>query len=148
MNPTRWALLPTVLLGSILAGIPSSPEVAAEDSYVPRHGDAIVLFDAGNRDYFDSFLEAKGLNSYPDHVFTLENGVIHVSGTEMGYLITKQEYADYYLHAEFKWGKPRTCLVKARPATAASSITFRVRTKSGLGRLNTRIAKGRPAIST
>jgi Domain of Unknown Function (DUF1080) len=45
------------------------------------------------------------LNSDPDHVFQVENGVIHISGKEMGYIITKQPYHDFYLRAEFKWGE-------------------------------------------
>jgi hypothetical protein len=82
------------------------PGLAGQDnSYVPPHSKAIVLFDSGARDTFDSFLKTQGLNSDPEHVFTFENGLIHVSGTEFGYLITKQEYADYYLRAEFKWGE-------------------------------------------
>lgn len=82
------------------------PALAGQDnSYVPPHGKAVVLFDGSARDTFDSFLKAQGLNNDPEHVFTFEKGVIHVSGTEFGYLITKQEYANYYLRAEFKWGE-------------------------------------------
>ncbi|MGA9565534.1 MAG: family 16 glycoside hydrolase, partial [Candidatus Korobacteraceae bacterium] len=108
MNPTRRAIMMmlALLLAAVLAGFSLLPAVAGEDnSYVPAHGKAVVLFDASHRDQFDSFLKTNGLNSDPDHVFTFENGVIHVSGTEMGYLITKKEFADYYLRAEFKWGE-------------------------------------------
>ncbi len=106
MNPSRQALVLAVLAGAILAGMSSLPAVAEDgNSYVPAHGNAIVLFDGSAPDTFDSFLKTQGLNHDPDHVFTFENGVIHVSGTEMGYLITKQDYADYYLRAEFKWGE-------------------------------------------
>jgi hypothetical protein len=72
---------------------------------IPPHKAAIVLFDGSNLNNFDTFLKSKGLNSDPDHVFQIENGVIHVSGKEMGYIITKQPYHDYYLRAEFKWGE-------------------------------------------
>jgi Domain of Unknown Function (DUF1080) len=78
---------------------------AGDGAYVPKHGKAITLFNGKAPGSFDSFLKTQGLNSDPDHVFTFENGVIHISGTEMGYLITKQEYGDYYLRAEFKWGE-------------------------------------------
>ena len=66
---------------------------------------AIVLFDGKDLSQFDTFLPSSGLNSDPNHVFTVENGVVHVSGTEFGYFITKQEYKNYYLRAEFKWGE-------------------------------------------
>jgi Domain of Unknown Function (DUF1080) len=72
---------------------------------IPPHKPAIVLFDGSNLDSFDTFLKTKGLNSDPDHVFKLENGTIHISGKEMGYLITRQSYHDFYLRAEFKWGE-------------------------------------------
>jgi len=72
---------------------------------IPAHGPAIVLFDGHDLNGFDVFLKSKGLNNDPEHIFQVENGVIHVSGTEMGYIITKQEYQNYYLKAEFKWGE-------------------------------------------
>lgn len=72
---------------------------------IPPHKAAVVLFDGSNLNDFDSFLRGKGLNSDPDHVFRLENGVIHVSGKEFGYLITKNSYHNFYLRAEFKWGE-------------------------------------------
>lgn len=72
---------------------------------IPPHKAAIVLFDGSNLNNFDTFLKSKGLNSDPDHVFQVEHGVLHVSGKEMGYIITKQPYHDFYLRAEFKWGE-------------------------------------------
>ena len=72
---------------------------------IPAHGPAIVLFNGHDLSGFDTFLKSKGLNNDPDHVFKIENGVIHVSGTEMGYIITKQDFQNYYLKAEFKWGE-------------------------------------------
>jgi hypothetical protein len=77
----------------------------ATSQEIPPHKAGIVLFDGSNLNQFDTFLKSKGLNSDPDHVFRVENGVIHVSGKEMGYIITKQPYHDFYLRAEFKWGE-------------------------------------------
>lgn len=78
---------------------------AATSSDIPPHGKAIVLFDGRDLRNFDTFLKTRELNSDPDHVFRVEKGVIHVSGKELGYIITKKEFADYYLRAEFKWGE-------------------------------------------
>lgn len=46
---------------------------------------------------------------YPDPkgVFKVEDGVIHISGEEFGCLTTKQEYGDYRLRLEVKWGKKK-----------------------------------------
>src|ERR1700687_1830419 len=72
---------------------------------IPAHKSAIVLFDGSDLKSFDTFLTSTGLNSDPEHVFQVENGVIHVSGKEMGYIITKKTYQNFYLRAEFKWGE-------------------------------------------
>src|SRR5258707_4574787 len=72
---------------------------------IPAHQSAIVLFDGSDLKNFDTFLTSTGLNSDPEHVFQVENGVIHVSGKEMGYIITKKTYQNFYLRAEFKWGE-------------------------------------------
>lgn len=68
------------------------------------HTKPIVLFDGSSLQSFDTFLKTKGLNSDPDHVFQVENGLIHVSGKEMGYIITRQPFHNFYLRADFKWG--------------------------------------------
>src|ERR1700728_4555319 len=72
---------------------------------IPPHQAAVVLFNGKDLSNFDTFLKTKGLNSDPDHVFQVENGVVHVSGKEMGYIITKDSYHDFCLKAEFKWGE-------------------------------------------
>ena len=72
---------------------------------IPAHKSAIVLFDGSDLKNFDTFLTGTGLNNDPEHVFQVENGVIHVSGKEFGYLITKKTYQNFYLRAEFKWGQ-------------------------------------------
>ncbi len=72
---------------------------------IPAHKSAIVLFDGSDLKNFDTFLTSKGLNSDPEHVFQVEGGVIHVSGKEFGYIITKKTYQNFYLRAEFKWGE-------------------------------------------
>jgi hypothetical protein len=77
----------------------------ATSSDIPPHRKAVALFNGRNLGNFDTFLPVQGLNSDPDHVFRTENHVIHVSGKEFGYIITKQEFADYYLRTEFKWGE-------------------------------------------
>ncbi|MBI3415020.1 MAG: DUF1080 domain-containing protein [Verrucomicrobia bacterium] len=41
----------------------------------------------------------------PRRVFTVTNGMIHVSGDGLGYLSTEREYQNYRLSVEFKWGE-------------------------------------------
>ncbi len=90
--------------GLLLAALACAPHGWAGTKGIPKHGPAIVLFDGKDLSGFDTFLPGTGLNSDPNHVFTVENGMVHVSGTEMGYFITRQDYRNFYLRAEFKWG--------------------------------------------
>lgn len=92
-------------LALALAGALYAGTAVAETKGIPPHGPAVVLFGGSDLSNFDTFLKSTGLNSDPNKVFVVENGVIHVSGQEMGYIITKQEYKNYYLSAEFKWGE-------------------------------------------
>ncbi len=89
----------------LLAGLAGAAFAWAQAKDIPKHGPAVVLFDGKDLSQFDTFLTSTGLNSDPGHVFQVENGIIHVSGKEMGYIVTKQEYKNYYLRAEFKWGE-------------------------------------------
>lgn len=97
---TLKSLLPCSILSLIALG---SGLALATD--IPPHQTPIVLFNGNDLSHFDTFLKTQGLNSDPEHVFKVENGVIHVSGTEMGYIITKQSFQHFYLKAEFKWGE-------------------------------------------
>jgi hypothetical protein len=41
----------------------------------------------------------------PRKVFSVHDGMIHVSGDGFGYLATADEWRDYHLTVEYKWGK-------------------------------------------
>ena len=40
----------------------------------------------------------------PRKVFTVEDGMLHISGDGMGYVCTKGRYKDYHLVVEYRWG--------------------------------------------
>ena len=77
----------------------------APASAIPAHGPAVVLFNGSDLGQFETFIRGRGLNSDPEHVFRVEDGAVHVSGHEMGYIITRQSFHRFYLRAEFKWGE-------------------------------------------
>ena len=72
---------------------------------IPPTGKRIWLFDGKSLERFDTFVRDRGFNNDPDGVFRVHDGMVHVSGTPYGYFITKKDYGDYYLRAEFKWGE-------------------------------------------
>ncbi|WP_188669411.1 3-keto-disaccharide hydrolase [Maribacter cobaltidurans] len=58
-------------------------------------------------DSWYKFIESKGKNNDPDNIFTLKDGILHVTGQEMGYIMTNKVYKNYHFSVEFKWGEKR-----------------------------------------
>jgi len=107
VQPRRQAVLLSSLFVAALF-YPACAQIVAQDNPtvpVPPHKAAIVLFNGADLSQFDTFIRGRGLNSDPKHVFKVEDGLIHVSGREMGYIVTKRPFHRFYLRAEFKWGE-------------------------------------------
>jgi hypothetical protein len=64
----------------------------------------VQLFNGKNLQGWYAFIEKRGRENDVKQVFTVQDGLIHVSGEEYGSLITQQEYDNYQLTVEFKWG--------------------------------------------
>jgi hypothetical protein len=86
------------------AMILAAAATAQQPKGVPSHGKLKPLFNGKNFAGFDTLLKDHGLNSDPDKVFQVQDGMLHISGEEFGGLVTRKEYQNYYLRAEFKWG--------------------------------------------
>jgi hypothetical protein len=67
----------------------------------------ISLFNSENLEGWYTYLEKHGKNNDPDKVFSVHNGVLHISGKEFGYLCTSKSYSDFRLTVEFKWGEAK-----------------------------------------
>lgn len=65
------------------------------------------LFNGKNLDGWYSFLPSKGKNNDVDKVFTVEDGLLHISGKEFGYICTDWAYKNFMLEVEFKWGEKK-----------------------------------------
>lgn len=62
------------------------------------------LFNGKDLKGWYSFLQSKGKNNDPESVFSVKNGLLHITGKEFGYLCTEKKYKNFHLVAEFKWG--------------------------------------------
>ncbi len=71
----------------------------------PRLGRKRQLFNGKNLDGFYTYLREQGRDRDPNQVFRVDKGAVHVSGTEYGYFATRDEFDNYYLRVEFKWGE-------------------------------------------
>jgi hypothetical protein len=96
-----------VLFGCLLPALTglTTPALAQKAKDIPPHGKLVSLFNGKDLTGFDTLLQSKGWNHDPDKIFTVENGIIHVSGNDFGGIVTQKEYENYYLRAEFKWGE-------------------------------------------
>jgi hypothetical protein len=65
---------------------------------------AIQLFNGRDLSGWYTFLKDKGRNVDPKQVFTVGDGMIRISGEEMGCITTEKEFENYHLVVEFKWG--------------------------------------------
>lgn len=68
---------------------------------------SVSLFNGKNLDGWYKFVKGRGTGIDPKNVFTVQNGLIQISGEEYGCITTNEEYSNYKLTVEFKWG-PRT----------------------------------------
>ncbi|HXL55390.1 MAG TPA: DUF1080 domain-containing protein [Chitinophagaceae bacterium] len=62
------------------------------------------LFNGFNLKGWYSFLPSKGINNDPEKIFAVEDGLMHISGKEFGYIATKKIFTNFHLSLEFKWG--------------------------------------------
>jgi hypothetical protein len=85
----------------ILFMLPGFLSSAGAEPVVPAA--AVALFNGKNLDGFRSWL-VDTKREDPRRVFSVSEGMIHISGDGLGYLRTEKEYTDYHLTAEFKWG--------------------------------------------
>jgi hypothetical protein len=66
----------------------------------------IQLFNGKDLENWVFFLKDKTVD--PTSVFTVQNGVIHISGNPFGYMRTKDTYSEYRLHVEWRWPSEAT----------------------------------------
>ena len=67
--------------------------------------DAVHLFNGANLDGFYTFIKGRGRGQDPLDVFTVKDGMLRISGEEWGCVTSTDEYEDYHLIVEFKWGE-------------------------------------------
>lgn len=95
MNRRRSAYI-FLLLATAIAGCKSAQNSRAQATE--------NLFNGKNLDGWYTFIQNRGRDSDPKKVFTVRDGLIRVSGEEWGCITTNEEYSNYRLVVEFKWG--------------------------------------------
>lgn len=96
----------SLLMAGGLALIPAGSGRSA-----PQGPGPVVLFNGKDLSGWTVFVDPKtkgyGPDSRPESVFRVEDGLIHVSGERFGCLTTVDEFENYKLTLEFRWGDRR-----------------------------------------
>jgi hypothetical protein len=94
-------ILPVALIMETgFAFIPGTPESGVKN----KEKSKVQLFNGKNLDGWYTYIKDKGKNIDPNMVFTVQNRMIRISGEEFGCITTNDEFTNYKLTAEFKWG--------------------------------------------
>jgi hypothetical protein len=62
------------------------------------------LFNGRNLDGWHPFLQKSEGDQDPGNNFQVEQGLLHVNGKVLGYIITNKTFKNYHFKVEFKWG--------------------------------------------
>jgi hypothetical protein len=75
--------------------------VFIQDEFVP-------LMNEKDLDGWYTWLQGRGRDNDPEKIFSIEpDGVLHDTGQELGYIMTKRSFGNYHFVLEFKWGEKR-----------------------------------------
>jgi hypothetical protein len=111
----QLGVVAALVLSSMCMAAPWSPQ---DKSVAKEERRAVKLFNGKNLNNWDTWLgkpykgnDIIGLNTDPKHVFSVVNfegePAIRISGEIYGALTTKEEYENYHIRLEFKWGKKK-----------------------------------------
>ena len=85
----------TVILLTVTANITAQPK-----------SKKVILFNGKELSNWVFYLKDQSVD--PANVFTIRDGVIHITGDPFGYMRTKEKYSDYKLHVEWRWPSEAT----------------------------------------
>lgn len=91
-----------VLLGCLCVSLSFAAPEASKDADGPG---TIHLFNGNDLTGFYTYLKDRGRDNDPKKVFTVADGMLHISGEEFGCVTSADEYENYHLVVEFKWGE-------------------------------------------
>ena len=91
-------------------------EIATDGTEPSAKEERRLLFNGRDLSGWYTFLKDRGKNVDPKGVFSVRDGVIHVTGEEMGCLTSEEEFADYRLSLEYRFTGGRQFGGKAEKA--------------------------------
>ena len=101
----------STILGTGFTRVPDPSVSVSKD----KQNTEVQLFNGKNLDGWYTYIKDKGKNNDPNKVFTVAEGMIRISGEEFGCITTSDEFDNYKLTVEFKWGE-LTCAPRVEKA--------------------------------
>jgi hypothetical protein len=100
---TKTARLVTLLIIMLLViqGITTAQVKINNKKKSGKTENTTILFNG--KDLNNWVFKLKDPSVDPTTVFTIRNGIIHITGNPFGYMRTKESYSDYKLHVEWRW---------------------------------------------
>jgi len=72
-----------------------------------RAQDFTPLFNGKDLNGWYTFQKGSGKNNDTAKVFSVQDGLLHITGAVFGYIATEKSYTNFHLVAEFKWGEKK-----------------------------------------
>lgn len=92
----------SVFVGPLMAVVALVTTAVGDEPISPTQ--PIPLIKGQDISKFYTFIKDRGRDTDPLRVFRVEDGALRISGEEWGCVTTKDEYRDYRLVVEFRWG--------------------------------------------
>jgi hypothetical protein len=67
----------------------------------------LSLFNGKDLTGWYTYTQTYGKNNDVEKAFTVDDGVLHFAGEQMGYISTTKSYKNYYLRVVFRWGEKK-----------------------------------------
>jgi hypothetical protein len=98
----------TIAAGFLCIRLNARCRLAGEENYrgkaaLSPAGEVVRLFNGKDLTGLYTWLKDTKYED-PHEVFTVQDGLLRISGEVDGYLATRREYQDYHLTVEYKWG--------------------------------------------
>ncbi len=95
---------PTMIRASLLAGL-LGISTLVQAAEIRQVTEPIKLFNGKDLSNFYVYLKEFGANNDPDKVFSVKDGMIHITGQHLGCITTHDSFDRYKIVLEFKWGE-------------------------------------------
>ena len=103
---SRLSIILTVILLTASITLSAQSKTKKVKDKRDGKGGTTQLFNGKDLSNWTFYLKDQSVD--PKNVFTVKDGVIHISGDPFGYMRTKEKYSDYILHVEWRWPQEAT----------------------------------------